>query len=191
MFSLQKADWSNNALTKSQTPYLRRSNNAGRNMESVERKDASSGPEEPIKSEDMVHNADATERASNASSPPPNCSICLGGLINTSYTDSCMHQFCFACLLQWSKIKTECPLCKQTFKSIIHNVRSNEDYDQYHVQQYASQVAAATPDVTADIHINGQWDISGQWENVLGIIQERPFMYRYFVKGLAVIAHEM
>ena len=30
-------------------------------------------------------------------------------------------------------MKAECPLCKQTFKSIIHNIRSNEDYDQYHI----------------------------------------------------------
>lgn len=31
------------------------------------------------------------------------------------------------------QVKPECPLCKQSFKSIIHNVRSNEDYDQYHL----------------------------------------------------------
>jgi E3 ubiquitin-protein ligase Topors len=139
-------------------------------MESLERKDASTGPDEPIKSEGMVQSPDTSERSNSAASPPPNCSICLGKLINTSFTDSCLHQFCFTCLLQWSKIKTECPLCKQTFKSIIHNVRSEEDYDQYHVQ-YTSQVAA-TLDVTADIHISGQWDVA------VGV-PVRPFMYRY------------
>ncbi|XP_011499709.1 PREDICTED: E3 ubiquitin-protein ligase Topors-like [Ceratosolen solmsi marchali] len=140
-------------------------------MESLERKDVSTGTDEPIKLEEIAQSPDTSERSNNAASPPPNCSICLGKLINKSFTDSCLHQFCFTCLLQWSKIKTECPLCKQTFKSIIHNVRSEEDYDQYHVQ-YTSQVAA-TLDVTADIHISGQWDVA------VGVgVPVRPFMYR-------------
>ena len=139
-------------------------------MESLEMKDTMAGPDEPIKSEGIVPSPDTSERSNGAASPPPNCSICLGKLVNTSFTDSCLHQFCFTCLLQWSKIKTECPLCKQTFKSIIHNVRSEEDYDQYHVQ-YTSQVAA-TLDVTADINISGHWDAVG-----VGI-PIRPFMYR-------------
>ncbi|CAD1478421.1 unnamed protein product [Heterotrigona itama] len=99
----------------------------------LEVKDSTTGVEESIKSEAPVQNPDSSDRSDGAVSPPPNCSICLGKLVNTSFTDSCLHQFCFTCLLQWSKIKTECPLCKQTFKSIIHNVRSEEDYDQYHV----------------------------------------------------------
>ncbi|XP_011313102.1 E3 ubiquitin-protein ligase Topors [Fopius arisanus] len=89
------------------------------------------GTKDPIKAEPTAHAS--PEDRGGANSPTPECSICLGHLVNTSFTDSCLHQFCFTCLLQWSKIKTECPLCKQTFKSIIHNVRSEEDYDQYHV----------------------------------------------------------
>ncbi|KOC68567.1 E3 ubiquitin-protein ligase Topors [Habropoda laboriosa] len=99
----------------------------------LEVKTSTAGAEEPIKSEPIK--SEAPDRSEGAVSPPPNCSICLGKLVNTSFTDSCLHQFCFTCLLQWSKIKTECPLCKQTFKSIIHNVRSEEDYDQYHVSR--------------------------------------------------------
>ncbi|XP_017884873.1 E3 ubiquitin-protein ligase Topors [Ceratina calcarata] len=101
----------------------------------LEIKDSAVVAEEPIKSEAPVPNPESSDRSDGAVSPPPNCSICLGKLVNTSFTDSCLHQFCFTCLLQWSKIKTECPLCKQTFKSIIHNVRSEEDYDQYHVDR--------------------------------------------------------
>ncbi|XP_067678321.1 uncharacterized protein [Haliotis asinina] len=70
----------------------------------------------------------------SSSSPDPNCAICLSKLENKSFTDSCFHMFCFVCLLEWSKIKAECPLCKQPFKSIIHNVRSYDDYDQYHLE---------------------------------------------------------
>ena len=67
------------------------------------------------------------------SSPEPDCAICLSKLENKSFTDSCFHMFCFVCLMEWSKVKAECPLCKQPFKSIVHNVRSLDDYDQYHI----------------------------------------------------------
>lgn len=40
-----------------------------------------------------------------AGSPPPNCAICLGKVNNKCFTDSCMHQFCYRCLLQWSKVR--------------------------------------------------------------------------------------
>ncbi|XP_030760075.1 E3 ubiquitin-protein ligase Topors-like [Sitophilus oryzae] len=75
----------------------------------------------------------AINRPSSASTPP-NCAICLGSCNNKCFSDSCMHQFCFQCLLEWSKIKAECPLCKQAFKSIIHNVKSNEEYDEHVVE---------------------------------------------------------
>ncbi|KAH8270898.1 hypothetical protein KR018_011719, partial [Drosophila ironensis] len=68
------------------------------------------------------------------SSPPPNCAICLSRCRRKCFTDSCMHQFCFKCLCEWSKVKPECPLCKQPFKTIIHNVRTLDDYDRYPVQ---------------------------------------------------------
>jgi len=58
------------------------------------------------------------------------------------------------------QVKPECPLCKQSFKSIIHNVRSNEDYDQYHLRP-----AAENP---------------YPWMNMINIdmVQQR-FRYRY------------
>lgn len=39
-----------------------------------------------------------------AGSPPPNCSICLGPINSKCFTDSCLHTFCFSCLLEWSKV---------------------------------------------------------------------------------------
>lgn len=44
------------------------------------------------------------QRQNDSSSPPPNCSICLGRVKSKCFTDSCMHQFCFSCLLEWSKV---------------------------------------------------------------------------------------
>ena len=67
------------------------------------------------------------------SSPEPNCVICLERVQNKSFADSCFHQFCYVCILEWSKVKAECPLCKQSFKSIIHSVVSMDNYEQYYV----------------------------------------------------------
>ncbi|XP_014472619.1 PREDICTED: E3 ubiquitin-protein ligase Topors-like isoform X2 [Dinoponera quadriceps] len=124
----------------------------------LEVKHSIAGTEERIKSETSIQNSDSSERNDGVASPPPNCSICLGKLVNKSFTDSCLHQFCFTCLLKWSKIKTECPLCKQTFKSIIHNVRSEEDYDQYHVPPELAQIPQPHGMATLDDLDVGRWD---------------------------------
>lgn len=47
-----------------------------------------------------------TLRPGPADSPPPNCAICLGICTNKCFTDCCLHQFCFNCLLEWSKVST-------------------------------------------------------------------------------------
>lgn len=71
--------------------------------------------------------------ASDRPTSPENtkCAICLGEVVNRSCSNSCTHQFCFGCLLEWSKIKPECPLCKSSFRSIYHNFRSTTEYDEY------------------------------------------------------------
>lgn len=93
---------------------------------------------------EAANNGDARRR----SSPPPNCAICLGRCKNKCFTDSCMHQFCFKCLCEWSKVKPECPLCKQTFKSIIHNVKSIDQFEEYHVQPPTVQIPHRPVEVT-------------------------------------------
>ncbi|XP_059050996.1 E3 ubiquitin-protein ligase Topors-like [Achroia grisella] len=92
--------------------------------------DSSSANPSSVKSDDS-----SPRHEGGRGSPPPNCAICLGTCKNKSFTDSCLHQFCFKCLLTWSKVKAVCPLCKQNFKSIIHNVRSNHQYEEYMVEQ--------------------------------------------------------
>ncbi|KAL0901284.1 hypothetical protein ABMA27_006576 [Loxostege sticticalis] len=92
--------------------------------------DSSGANPSSVKSDDS-----SPRHESGRGSPPPNCAICLGTCRNKSFTDSCLHQFCFKCLLTWSRVKAECPLCKQNFRSIIHNVRSNHQYEEYMVEQ--------------------------------------------------------
>jgi len=66
------------------------------------------------------------------SSPPGSeltCPICLGEVDSKSTTNTCLHKFCFTCLLEWSKVKAVCPLCKGKFTRILYNFRSDNDYD--------------------------------------------------------------
>jgi E3 ubiquitin-protein ligase Topors len=63
------------------------------------------------------------------------CPICLSDFDNKAFLDNCFHPFCYFCVLQWSDLVQTCPLCKKPFSSIIHNVRSSDQYDQHFVEQ--------------------------------------------------------
>ncbi|XP_037554155.1 topoisomerase I binding, arginine/serine-rich a [Nematolebias whitei] len=69
-------------------------------------------------------------------SPDSKCPICLDKFNNVSHLDRCLHKFCFRCILEWSKNKAECPLCKQPFRSIYHTIKSDEDFQKYEVKQH-------------------------------------------------------
>ncbi|KAL5723347.1 hypothetical protein ACHQM5_006758 [Ranunculus cassubicifolius] len=85
------------------------------------------------------------EKSRNTNSPPPNkrqktsskgkqkiiinedehesqdssvCGICFEGKAIRGWIDSCDHHFCFVCIMEWSKVESRCPLCKQRFKAI-------------------------------------------------------------------------
>ncbi|XP_035211360.1 E3 ubiquitin-protein ligase Topors-like [Stegodyphus dumicola] len=95
---------------------------------------ASRGRNSPSETASRGRNSSSGTASRGRNSPEPSCAICLEQLQNKSFTDSCFHMFCFTCLVEWSKVKPECPLCKQKFKSIVHNVRSDLDYDQYYIR---------------------------------------------------------
>ncbi|KAG9448611.1 hypothetical protein H6P81_008576 [Aristolochia fimbriata] len=48
------------------------------------------------------------------------CGICLSedGLAIRGSIDSCDHYFCFVCIMEWAKVESRCPMCKQRFGSI-------------------------------------------------------------------------
>ncbi|XP_077201383.1 E3 ubiquitin-protein ligase Topors isoform X2 [Paroedura picta] len=71
---------------------------------------------------------------STDTSPDSKCPICLDRFENVAYLNRCHHRFCFRCVQEWSKNKAECPLCKQPFRSIIHSMRSDNDFQEYVVR---------------------------------------------------------
>ncbi|EFX83133.1 hypothetical protein DAPPUDRAFT_48477 [Daphnia pulex] len=62
------------------------------------------------------------------------CVICLEIITNKSFANNCLHTFCYECLLNWSKQKAECPLCKGPFTAIIHNVKSDQEYNEHIIE---------------------------------------------------------
>ncbi|XP_022742255.1 tyrosine-protein kinase BAZ1B-like [Durio zibethinus] len=60
------------------------------------------------------------------------CGICLSeedkrrlrGTLNC-----CSHYFCFTCIMEWSKVESRCPLCKQRFETISKQARSMAGVD--------------------------------------------------------------
>ncbi|KAL6056586.1 PHD and RING finger domain-containing protein 1 [Balamuthia mandrillaris] len=49
-----------------------------------------------------------------------NCAICLEVVKQhkEGRIDGCCHSFCFACILEWSKVTNTCPLCKSRFTAL-------------------------------------------------------------------------
>ena len=74
---------------------------------------------------------DSSEIKENPIASEIKCTICLGPFENMSSTGICIHKFCFTCLLEWTEIRHACPLCKIKFESIIHTIKSNENFDTY------------------------------------------------------------
>ncbi|XP_071699036.1 uncharacterized protein [Rutidosis leptorrhynchoides] len=60
------------------------------------------------------------------------CGICLSeeakrtvrGVLNC-----CQHYFCFSCIMEWSKVESRCPLCKQRFTTITKSAKSDTGFD--------------------------------------------------------------
>ncbi|KAG5525415.1 hypothetical protein RHGRI_031917 [Rhododendron griersonianum] len=60
------------------------------------------------------------------------CGICLSEEGKTTVRGTlncCTHYFCFGCIMEWSKVESRCPLCKQRFVTISKPARSNAAFD--------------------------------------------------------------
>ena len=60
------------------------------------------------------------------------CGICLseeGKKTVKGVLNCCSHYFCFACIMEWSKVESRCPLCKQRFTTISRTARTDGGHD--------------------------------------------------------------
>ncbi|KAL0479298.1 hypothetical protein AKO1_008103 [Acrasis kona] len=70
-----------------------------------------SATEVPVSDNEATTQAAAEEEAIE-------CSVCYEEIKKKGIIDSCSHIFCFDCIFKWSSSSSECPVCKQKFKSI-------------------------------------------------------------------------
>lgn len=60
------------------------------------------------------------------------CGICLseeGEKTVRGVLNCCSHYFCFACIMEWSKVESRCPLCKQRFATISRTARADGGHE--------------------------------------------------------------
>ena len=86
------------------------------------------------------------------------CAICLSVIDDRTVCDPCQHgglsksrlfrsddysvdAYCFMCILAWTDTSRRCPLCTQTIRLLIHNIRSDKDFQR--VSLAASQAESA------------------------------------------------
>ncbi len=61
--------------------------------------------DEPPAANDVVVNENAV-RPSPPTSPDSTCPICLSAFDDKAKSDSCMHNFCFTCLVEWARVSS-------------------------------------------------------------------------------------
>ncbi|OVA16889.1 zinc finger protein [Macleaya cordata] len=73
------------------------------------------------KIEEDENQEEVEEEAMDSDSDNKICGICFSedGKAIRGSIDSCNHYFCFVCIMEWAKVESRCPMCKQRFNTII------------------------------------------------------------------------
>ena len=58
------------------------------------------------------------------------CAICMGPHEGKSRLN-CGHFFCFQCLVEWSRVKWQCPTCRQPFAGFVHQSAGSTQEQMY------------------------------------------------------------
>lgn len=84
-------------------------------MESSPKRQKTKGKETMEEDEDPLSSPSISDRTAEIT-----CGVCLSDVDRSirGQIDSCDHRFCFVCIMEWARVETRCPLCKQRFKSI-------------------------------------------------------------------------
>ena len=85
---------------------------------------------------------------------PDKCAVCLNNkqLDIIARIDSCSHTFCFSCIIEWSKVRAICPLCKQPFNLITRERYSGDIVEEVRVQTTREATSTAFTNLNDVIH---------------------------------------
>ncbi|XP_053859701.1 E3 ubiquitin-protein ligase CHFR-like [Vidua macroura] len=67
------------------------------------------------------------------------CPICLDIINNQVSVSWCNHAFCFPCILEWSRNRPVCPICREPFQYLLRKVGDN-NYEVYSIGHYTSSI---------------------------------------------------
>jgi len=77
-------------------------------------------PENKSKNKSFITKKRGRKISSNSNFIIKKCSICLEPISHIAKLDKCEHEFCKNCIAHWSKLSSECPLCKKNYTNIIY-----------------------------------------------------------------------
>jgi len=69
----------------------------------------------------------------------------LSPFVNEAVIESCMHRFCFDCILKWGKLKSFCPLCKKSFSRLLCDITSDSKYHIFEIPVETSTQTSSDP----------------------------------------------
>ncbi|XP_069631958.1 E3 ubiquitin-protein ligase Topors-like [Haliaeetus albicilla] len=72
------------------------------------------------------------------------CPICRDARDDVSYAMPCRHQFCLGCILRWTEVKPECPLCRRPVENVRFSVLGEDDYLHCAVQHREDRTDASS-----------------------------------------------
>ena len=73
------------------------------------------------------------------------CSICLN-LIENSCVGSCMHHFCYNCLIKWCIQGSSCPICKK----YIYEIKFDKEFDSINNPTISLPIISLTKQIIVD-----------------------------------------
>lgn len=81
----------------------------------------------------------------------PYCAICTGPVVQLTLTNSCLHQFCFDCLAQWTTIAPECPLCRSEYQTVLCDIRTADEYRELQIVDASSNSSCSSSGKNDDL----------------------------------------
>ncbi|KAI9561113.1 hypothetical protein GHT06_012069 [Daphnia sinensis] len=93
------------------------------------------------------------------------CPICLEPCVD-KFALTCCHTFCYKCLVRWTRIKLQCPMCRHPITGSIHGIEDSPS------DEISGQLYAPDPDTDSEderLIILAEQQPGDNWDLYLGL----------------------
>ena len=110
------------------------------------------------------------------------CAICMGPHEDKSRLN-CGHFFCFQCLVEWCRVKLQCPTCRQPFADFVHqSAGSAQQEEVYTPDSFPVPITNDPATMIRVLMYNGEWVLFDRdWLPLLNMSAEE---FQRFMQGL-------